>query len=148
MPTICVKYDPVSTQNVGTQHGVPTSCGSSNFEVWNELNNRLESPQDNHNGVLRRTLGLKRQVAPAAGKSWLIDGVAFANGTEFRMHYRKAVHTARVDDGALLFNGKRFDTPSAAASSITGSQVNGWKAWQCRAPGSSAWIAIDGLRAR
>lgn len=67
-------------------------------------------------------------------------------GTEFRAHYKGETHLARVQNGALVVNGQRYDTPSAAAMSITGSPVNGWMFWECRLPGQASWQMIKVLR--
>jgi hypothetical protein len=61
--------------------------------------------------------------------------------------YKGQTHLARVEDGALVLNGRRFDSPSAAAMSITGNKpVNGWTFWQCRPPGQAGWKMIKALR--
>jgi hypothetical protein len=123
------------------------------FEVWKALTTRLESPQDTYNAVLRRTLGLTvgraAPESPASGaKAWVVDGVTFPHGTEFRARYKGVVHTGRVEDGALVVRGQRFESPSPAAIAITGNSVNGWKFWECRRPGQNAWTNIDGLRGK
>lgn len=51
-----------------------------------------------------------------------------------------------MENGALVLNGQRYDTPSAAAMSITGSPVNSWTFWECRMPGSAAWQMIKARR--
>jgi hypothetical protein len=51
-----------------------------------------------------------------------------------------------VAAGALSLNGKRFDSLSAAAMSITQHPVNGWTFWQCRLPGQSRWAGLKELR--
>ena len=123
------------------------------FEVFKALTSKLESPQDSYNNVLRRLLRLAdanpaRSAAAPGGKSWVVDGTVFPAGTEFRARYKGHVHTGRVEDGVLVVNGNRFDSPSPAAMSITGNNVNGWKFWECRRPGLSAWTGIDALRAK
>lgn len=58
-----------------------------------------------------------------------------------------AIETAaRVENGALVLNSKRYDTPSAAAMSITGGPANGWTFWECRMPGQAGWHMIKALR--
>lgn len=118
------------------------------FDVWKALNNLLESPQDTHNDALRRLLNLQGQRARASGQPWIVEGVTFPHGTEFRARYKNADHSGIVDNGALVVHGKRFDSPSPAAYAITGTSVNGWKFWHCRYPGATAWVAIDGQRHR
>ena len=77
----------------------------------------------------------------------IVKNVRFPQGTDFRAFYKGQTHTARVEGGALMLaNGERFDSPSAAAISITGNSVNGWIFWECRLPGKSSWQRIDALR--
>jgi hypothetical protein len=74
--------------------------------------------------------------------SWVVDGVAFPNGTEFRCKYKGYCYYAQVCDGALMINGKKFLSPSAAAVTITRNAVDGWLFWDCKLPGDSSWLAI------
>jgi hypothetical protein len=121
------------------------------FDVFKALTASLETPVDSYNDVLRRLLKLGAKSpapspSPTSGRAWFIDGVTFPEGTEFRAKYKGQFHSARVENGALTLRGKRFDSPSPAAMTITGGNVNGWKFWECRFPGESAWKTIDGLR--
>jgi hypothetical protein len=77
---------------------------------------------------------------------WVVDGVAFPNGTEFRCKYKGYCYYARVCDGALMINGKKFLSPSAAAVTITRNSVDGWLFWDCKLPGDSSWISIYALK--
>lgn len=121
------------------------------FEVFKALTALLNAPQDTYNNVLRRALGLEsHQIAAqpesAGGKPWVIDGVTFPHGTEFRAKYKGQLHSGSVQDGMLVVRGQRYDSPSAAAMSITGNNVNGWKFWQSRRPGGITWMDISSLR--
>jgi hypothetical protein len=80
------------------------------------------------------------------GGDWIVKGVTFPGGTEFRATYKGQTYLGRVEAGALVLNGRRFDTPSAAAMSISGNPVNGWTFWECRSPGRTSWQLIKGLR--
>jgi hypothetical protein len=122
------------------------------FEVHKALTALLQSPADTENDVLRRLLALPAEVRSAStGASsgalpWVVEGVQFPHGTEFRAKYKGQLHTGRVDDGVLLLNGERFGSPSAAAISVTGNSVNGWRFWECRRPSEVEWSPIDRLR--
>ncbi|MDH5536247.1 MAG: hypothetical protein OEZ08_11860 [Betaproteobacteria bacterium] len=122
------------------------------FDVFKALTARRSSEDVTENDVLREILGLpaKRQGPVASGSSapgdWIVKGVRFPMGTEFRASYKGETYLGRVDRGALALNGKRFDTPSAAAMSITKNPVNGWTFWECRLPGQAAWRMIKTLR--
>lgn len=124
------------------------------FDVFKALTLRRPSEAVTENDVLRELLGLPpRPVAygmPAdpelAKGDWVIKGVCFPAGTEFRAHYKGRTYLARVENGSLMWNGERFDSPSAAAVRITGNNVNGWNFWECRLPGQASWQVIKGLR--
>ena len=95
------------------------------FDVYKALTMRRPSEDITENDVLRQLLGLPGRRSPAvpapgpAAGDWLAKGVRFPLGTEFRATYKGQTHLARVEGGALVLNGKRFDSPSAAAMAIT-----------------------------
>ena len=122
------------------------------FDVFKALTMRRPSESVTENDVLRELLGFPRKDpstekrgSPAPG-DWITKAVRFPVGTEFRANYKGQTHLGRVDAGALVLNGERFDTPSAAAMSITKNAVNGWTFWECRLPGQSSWQNIKALR--
>jgi hypothetical protein len=124
------------------------------FEVYKQLTVRRATEHVTYNDVIRELLGLAPSASTPSSQSngqspgdWVAKGVRFLAGTDFRANYKGQVYTARVENGALvLSNGNRFDSPSAAAVSITGSAVNGWRFWECRVPGKSSWQPIESLR--
>jgi hypothetical protein len=125
------------------------------FDVFKALTLRRPTESVTENDVLRELLGLPRAgrspttvVSTPEPGAWVSKGVRFPPGTEFRAHYKGETHLARVDNGALVLSGQRYDTPSAAAMAITGSPVNGWTFWECRMPGQAAWQMIKALRRR
>jgi len=83
---------------------------------------------------------------PIDGLPWIIDGLAFPKGTEFRGKYKGYFYYGKVSGGALMMNGKEFLSPSAAAMTITRSSVDGWLFWDCKPPGASSWINIHTLK--
>ncbi len=122
------------------------------FDVFKAITMRRAYEDVSENDVLRDLLGLpprkglSHSQASAGPGDWVAKGVRFPAGTEFRATYKGQTYLARVEGGALLLNGKRFDSPSAAAISITGSPANGWHFWQCRLPGQASWQMIKALR--
>lgn len=122
------------------------------FDVFKAITMRRASEGVSENDVLRDLLGLppiKGSSHPQASTGpgdWVAKGVRFPAGTEFRATYKGQTYLGRVEGGALVLNGKRFDSPSAAAISITGSPTNGWHFWQCRLPGQASWQMIKALR--
>jgi hypothetical protein len=122
------------------------------FEVFKTITSRRPSEDVTENDVIRELLGLpaRRPSRPAgvgfAPGDWVTKGVRFPAGTEFRATYKGKVYLARVEGGALVLSGERFDSPSAAAGSITKNPVNGWTFWECRLPGRTEWQLIKSLR--
>jgi len=53
---------------------------------------------------------------------------------------------ATIENGSIVLNGEAFQSPSAAAASITGSQINGWKFWKVKHPESNEIVLLDTLR--
>lgn len=123
------------------------------FDVFKELTNRRVTENITYNDVLRELLGLnpaKTSVTSSTFESsagaWTTKGVTFPAGTEFRANYKGQTIIGKVESGFLVVNEKRFDSPSAAAVSITGNMVNGWIFWECRLPGKTSWQIIKTLR--
>ena len=124
------------------------------FDVFKALTTRRPSEDVTENDVLRDLLGLRSKRGPGAkaptetpdAGDWIVKGIRFPTGTEFRANYKGQTWLGRVERGALVVNGRRFDTPSAAAVFITKSPTNGWTFWECRLPGQASWQIIKGLR--
>lgn len=122
------------------------------FDVFKELTIRRESEAMTENEVLRELLGLtisksNQQPSSPNGIPWVVKGVTFPSGTEFKATHKGRNFEAQVKNGALVLNGKRYKSPSAAAVSITGNPVNGWRFWECKLPNSSSWQLAAKLRA-
>ena len=73
---------------------------------------------------------------------WVIKGIKFPHGTEFRGKYKGHFYYGKVEAGALILNEHAFLSPSAAAISITRNPVDGWVFWCCKMPGQSSWISL------
>ncbi len=126
------------------------------FDVWKAITNLRKTPEVAENDVLRELLGLslaksfKAQSDGAAQSSvgipWVWKGVTFPHGTEFRVEYGGRKYYAKVEDGAIVYDGKRYKSPSPAAKAVTGNSVNGWTFWECRMPGKNAWVSLGKLR--
>jgi hypothetical protein len=124
------------------------------FDVFKVLTAKRASESVSYNDVLRDLLGLgtKQPSLPpplngaGADGDWVTKGVRFPAGTEFRATHKGQTYLAKVDGGALVLNGRRFETPSSAAVFITKNSVNGWIFWECRLPNKSSWQLITTLR--
>ena len=98
----------------------------------------------------KKLLGLKiektNKKVDDSGTPWVSKRVSFPHGTEFRTSYKGQQYFGKVQNGALVVNGKRYSSPSSAAVSITVSPVNGWRFWECMLPGATKWKTIATLR--
>ncbi len=86
------------------------------------------------------------QQNPIDDLPWIIDGLAFPSGTEFRGKYKGYFYYGKVSSGALMLGRKAFLSLSEAAVTITRSSVDGWLFWDCKPPGASSWINIHTLK--
>lgn len=126
------------------------------FDVYKALMMRRSSEEVTENDVLRELLGLPplrpshsrvgSHAQTQSATDWIAKGVRFPTGTEFRATYKGKTYLARVENGALVLSGQRFDTPSSAAMSITHNPVNGWTFWEARLPGQTSWRILKALR--
>ena len=123
------------------------------FDVFKELTIRRKSEEMTENEVIRELLGIQQYLRPkesklteADGTPWVTKGVSFPHGSEFRTNYKGKEYLGRVQNGALVVNGKRYSSPSAAAVAVTGNSVNGWRFWECKLPSSSRWRSAASLR--
>jgi len=111
--------------------------------------NRHEAAFPGQEGHLHWGPANKDRTPPARepeGEGWRVKGVLFPNGTEFRAKHKGQTYAAVGEGRGLVVSGKRYGSPSAAASSITEGPVNGWVFWQARLPGHSGWRVIASFR--
>lgn len=123
------------------------------FEVFKQLTLRRATEEVSYNDVVRELLGLENpninsihSPTKTSSDDWIVKGVQFPAGTEFRANYKGKIYVGRVEGGKLIVDGKRYDAPSAAAVAITKNAANGWRFWECRMPGKSSWQLIESLR--
>jgi hypothetical protein len=141
------------------------------FEVYQLLTLLRRDESDTHNAVIRRLLTVskveetreqaldKLSANPAnilvkllgnnnfSGNGAWIGNVFFPDGTQFRATYKGRTHRASIcgdswigDDGAVR------QSPSEAASAISGTNVNGWRFWYGLRPGENDWSRLDEFR--
>jgi hypothetical protein len=122
------------------------------FDVFKALTARRASEDMTENDVLRQLFNLGKaadaltKTDSPAPDDWVTKGVRLPSATELRSTYKGKAYLARVNSGALVLQGRRFDSASAAAMSITGSPVNGWTFWECKLPGQDRWQILKSLR--
>lgn len=138
------------------------------FEVFKALTALRESEADSYNSVVRRLLELPDQgtdaVEPALGigaayahrptgavasaifGAWF-ENVNFPPGTKFRATYKGRTYFAEIRDRQWVGeDGVVRSSPSAAASAITGTNVNGWRFWYVQLPNEARWRRMDELK--
>ena len=129
------------------------------FDVFKKLTVMRETEAVTYNDVLRRVLHLgvpskapTDQVPPEDKRlselqgAWVTKNVPFPHGTEFRATHKGRIHYGKVEGGALVVDGKSYDSPSAAAVAITGTSVNGWVFWECRKSRDDVWRTMKAFR--
>jgi hypothetical protein len=123
------------------------------IDVHRFLEGHRKSFDQTYNDILREVakLGPASGTGASAEKgngagAWSGKGVTLLAGTKARMTYSGKVHTAVIDGGDWVVNGKRHGSPSAAAGGATGYSINGWGYWEVQVPGSSEWKPIWKLR--
>jgi hypothetical protein len=127
------------------------------FDVYKAIFTLRADERVTENDVLRELLGLTAKKDPSlaskingaateGAEDWVAKNVRFPAGTDFRVTYKGKTYTGRVQGGALMVDGKRYDSPSSAAVAITGHAVNGWRFWEARLPGKASWQLIESLR--
>jgi hypothetical protein len=79
-------------------------------------------------------------------------GGRIPHGSKLRATYKGAEYEAVVDDGKIVWNGRRFESLSKAAVAViqsTGTNretENGWRFWEVQLPGSSLWQTAQEMR--
>lgn len=122
------------------------------FEVYKGLTSRRRDEGHSYNDVIRELLGLQAAEAsgdgtdiaipaPKPGKrSFESRGVSLPHGTQLKATYKGRLYTARINDGRWVdSDGREHSSPSAAASFITGNNVNGLHFWEAKTSPTSDW---------
>ncbi len=136
------------------------------FQVFKELTARRRSESHTYNEVIRELLEIDEastvhEPAPLLKNMALIgsviasaskgptSGVFFRhlflpNGTLLRATHKGSAFGATIMDGKWVNDdGSHSASPSAAAKSITGNNVNGWRFWQAKRPSDTEWRNLD-----
>src|SRR3569833_2824365 len=91
----------------------------------------------------RNALGALRSTSDGA---WF-DNIHLPNGTQFRATYKGQLFTAEVKGNHWVgHDGIVRTSPSAAASAISNTTVNGWRFWYFKRPGDPDWARMDSLK--
>jgi len=113
-----------------------------------------QSPEDVIKRLLDKTDEDESGSRPShfSGTDLVTRGGRIPHGSKLRATYKGSEYHARVDDGKIIWNGQRFDSPSKAAIAViqragTDRQAeNGWRFWEVKTPGSDKWRPAKSLQ--
>jgi hypothetical protein len=135
------------------------------LDVYKALTDRLQHEKHTYGDVIRDLLELDspqelQPSEPSSGFSHVSEAIARAvgyvgfysrglqlpEGTSLRSRYKQKEYRARIiGDRWIDENKKAHSSPSAAASAITGNNVNGLRFWEALRPGDKVWRRLDTL---
>ena len=137
------------------------------FEVFKALTSRRRSESHTYNEVIRELLDIDRgsvvhgdsplvetaravasslSVANGPTKGLALRGLLLPNGTLLRATHKGQTFEARITDGQWInSDGTAANSPSAAATAVTNTNVSGWRFWKARRPSDSDWHLLDAL---
>jgi len=130
------------------------------IDVHKAIELAREDFNETDNSVLRRMLGIDVDIIPKASNAcrpWVgkgySSGLTLPHGTELRLQYNTTNLAGVVDDGALVFNGERFSSPSGTRKLCRTKDgriphLNGKTIIEARLPETSDWIRLDALERR
>jgi hypothetical protein len=139
------------------------------LEVFKSLTARLEHEHQTLNDVVREILDLPSLVEPISvadehrqlalenlsvanrsaegvgwGQGFYSRGLLLPNGTALRARYKGLEYRGKIEADAWIDHaGNRQFSPTAAAKTITGNSVNGWRFWEAWRPGDAKWRRLD-----
>jgi hypothetical protein len=130
------------------------------FEVFKELTARRAHEGHTYNEVLRDLLGLPTTMArklsdafaplgqPGGSGGFALRGGTLPEGTQLAATYKTKEYRAEIRNGRWIAeDGEEHTSPSAAASAISGTNVNGLRFWHAKRPQDSKWTRLDILLA-
>jgi hypothetical protein len=69
------------------------------------------------------------------------------HGTELRTSHFGSYKVARIEDGAVVWEGRSFDSMSRLARAMRGNTSNNaWKVLEIKRPADDRWQLADALR--
>lgn len=125
------------------------------IDVYKEIQNRIDYIGEPANAVLRRVFQLeedkqKHKAEVITNKSNTTGGLyssntLLPNGLKLRKYINGKWHYAEVKNDVIVYNNKKFTSPSAAGFEVTQFPVNGWLFWEYEDIYGN-WKLIDSLR--
>lgn len=115
-----------------------------------------QEPEDVIRRLLDKTEGedIDSATTSTSPADLVARGGRIPHGTKLRATYKGAEYRAHVDDGKIVWNGQRFESPSKAAIAVirsTGTDrqaENGWRFWDVKTPESGEWRPAQSLRSK
>lgn len=83
----------------------------------------------------KNTGGRTPTLAPYAGKGFALQ----------KVYKGKTLKASVLTDGTVVFNGRRYSSPSLAAATAIGRAANGWGFWRYKND-AGKWVKLDTLR--
>lgn len=132
------------------------------FEVYKELTARRKHEGHSYNSVVRDLLGLPMTLtdqigssfapigalAGRGGKKFTMRNGSLPEGTKLRARYKGSEYHAQIRNGRWIDDqGAEHTSPSAAATAICGTNVNGLRFWHAKRPQDGDWQRLDILLA-
>lgn len=123
------------------------------FGVMGEDPIRLRGfPEIYHPDIVARwdddaaTVDLETAAGPAKRSPLVWKEVTVPAGSEIRMQYRGAYHTARIANGKIVDVDGQFSPSEWASKVAAGTNGNAWRDLYFRLPGKGVWMAAEVLR--
>lgn len=131
------------------------------FEVFKELTARRTHEGHSCNDVIRDLLGLPKPIgrivsdtlAPlldaSGAKGFALRGGSLPEGTKLKAIYKNKEFQAAIRNGRWIDeNDQEHSSPSAAATAITNTTVNGLRFWYAKRPSDATWTRLDTMLAK
>ncbi len=104
----------------------------------------MEDSVDNPIGDMESGESSESRLTPTGRRPR--GGVPLPEGSALRARIRGREVEGQVRDGWVEIAGRRFASLSAAARHLAGHPANGWRVFQVRPPGATAWVRAEQLR--
>jgi hypothetical protein len=118
-----------------------------NSNLYRELHRMMSNTDaDRRAGILGGHVARRRRAKAATAKGSLGLAGQIERSMALIAHYKGRTYRASLrKSGYISYRGKRFESPSAAASKILGRAANGWRFWHYRiSPGK--WVPLANIR--
>lgn len=109
-----------------------------------------ESPPESRiSKVAAALMQTSEQLGRPAARGFYSRGLFLPDGTKLRARYKGKQFTAEIQGEEWIDeDGQPQASPSAAASAITGTNVNGLRFWDAMRPGDKSWKRLEFIRNR